>query len=138
MGNKEMGAQCTHAHTVTHAFYPIVQGVEAGMLSVWLYEGSKALGAHCTIAHIHTFNHIVHPTQGSKELSAYSFTHSPTHTLTHTHSPTHAVRSQEVEAGTLSVRLYEGNKELGALPKGEVLARLLRAVASRTEFPASA
>ncbi len=44
------------------------------------------------------------------------------------------VGKQEVENGTLSVRLYQGNKELGALPRSEVVSRLVKAVASKADF----
>lgn len=43
------------------------------------------------------------------------------------------VGKQEVENNSLSVRLY-GGTELGAMPKDDVLARLLKASATRSNF----
>lgn len=43
------------------------------------------------------------------------------------------VGKQEVENNSLSVRLY-GGAELGAMPKDDVLARLLKASATRSNF----
>jgi len=40
----------------------------------------------------------------------------------------------EVENNTLSVRLYKDGQELGQLPRSEVIARLVKAVLSKTEF----
>ncbi|GFH10573.1 AA_TRNA_LIGASE_II domain-containing protein [Haematococcus lacustris] len=44
------------------------------------------------------------------------------------------IGKQEVLDGTLSVRLYQGNKEIGALPQSEVIARVLQAVAIKGDF----
>lgn len=44
------------------------------------------------------------------------------------------VGKQEVEDGTLSVRLYQGGRDLGAMPRDDVIARILKAVASKGEF----
>ncbi|KAJ9508569.1 hypothetical protein QJQ45_012125 [Haematococcus lacustris] len=44
------------------------------------------------------------------------------------------IGKQEVLDGTLSVRLYQGNKEIGALPQSEVIARVLQAVAAKGDF----
>jgi hypothetical protein len=41
-----------------------------------------------------------------------------------------------VENGTLSVRLHPGNVDLGALPRQDVVSRLVKAIASKTDFQA--
>ncbi len=44
------------------------------------------------------------------------------------------VGRNEVEAGSLSVRLYQGGQDLGQMPKEDVIARLLKANADKAAF----